>query len=240
LPFQIEPVELGSVPAPLKDVKNVRASVMSASRNAKMAAKASRMSAAALMRTNPSELSNENGDLAITINDNIGPVNLDRGAQTRAGEFQGLSDAPSSGMGIGNMPSFEREVITNIIDATSRDEPPPQAAGLDAHSVQDVGGGLAQDSVEVAEGETPVSIRSQMGSLKKSLAQQIREDTDRRLNAISISMWTNEHRLEAATKRQYEEAAERERLGLPEDDASYGGTVYFQPMLDRSGGMMDK
>ncbi len=258
LPFDLEPVELGMVPAPLKDIANMRASVMNASRASKAAAKAARMSATQLSRIN-SETRIEHGSTrAVAINNNTSSVNLDRLGQLQAGSREGLSDAPTSGVGIQNMPSFQREVITNIIDATSRDHPlsssdsavfniegPPATLEQPslASSVVDIGQSpleLAKLPESKAINSTNSMIRSQMGTLKKNLAQQIREDTDRRLNAISIAMWSNENRLESAIKRQYEEEAERDKLGLPRIEGTHGGTVYFQPFHDRSGGMIDK
>jgi len=80
----------------------------------------------------------------------------------------------------------------------------------------------------------PASIREQLPMLRKSLAKQIRDDTEKKLNGLSIAMWTNENKLEQATKRQYERAAEADRLGVPLDTAPEGGTVFFEPFHDRS------
>ena len=307
LPFVLEPVELGQVPAPLKDVANIRAEVLRASRKSKVAAKSARVSTMALSRINSS--SSNQSVQRVTISDNTGAFNLDPDRHQQDVDRKGITEQPNFGVGITNMPSFERDMLTNTINATMAREDEQMmdgtdlliqealvnaavtlaneksvhkqdsqllvGTGLDAPSVESVGNAsqtlqepsfteamfasmdLARSSLghpvppsmheqgrlasmgKQGEGKAdtekfPASIREQLPMLRKSLAKQIRDDTEKKLNGLSIAMWTNENKLEQATKRQYERAAEADRLGVPLDTAPEGGTVFFEPFNDRS------
>jgi len=310
LPFELVPVELGQVPAPLKDVANIRADITLASQKAKSAAKTARVSTMAMSRANANQHVQR-----VTLSDNSGAFNLDPTRHQQEVDRKGITDQPLYGIGMTNMPSFERDMITNIINATTGREAEKTEDGTDlliaqalanadetlllarlSHkqnsqefidtgiNVHSVGGGagggetadnslsgslrepsltqamemarsgiaqpappsllergratstaLNRSNVPARKGGDviPTSIREQLPMLKKSLAHQIRIDTEKKLNSISIAMWANESKLEQATARQYERAAEADRLGVPLDTGAEGPSILFAPFNDR-------
>jgi hypothetical protein len=124
--------------------------------------------------------------------------------------------------GLNAVTSLARESITSVVPAPTRNS-----------YAEGVRFGMQADLYDARD--VPVSIRDQLPTLRKSLAKQIREDTAQRINNITIAMWSNENKLDAAIKRQYDEEAERSRLGLPRETGTVGGTMFYDSLHERFG-----
>ena len=257
LPFRLEQVEHGTVPAPLKDVANIRGEIMNTMRKAKHSARTSRSGNLTRSMSEKTSLTNT-AIQTVVINDNSGSENLDASKRLRIVDKQGIAEFPNYGQGPLRVPSFERDVLTTVIKTTTLDGAliPSDGAELVADkcassnkaghsSTQQISAGTSNNFAkwdqDTTDGEPlSPSIRDQLPMLRKSLAKQIKADTEKKLNSISISMMSNEIHLADAIKAQYARTEEAKRLGQPIDSSLQGPTMFYEPFHDRSGAMLSK
>jgi hypothetical protein len=111
-------------------------------------------------------------------------------------KIAGFTPASTPIFGVGDtQTSFSRGLVTDLIEKTSVHE-----EELDIQEEMGEGGeeGKASDANQ--------SVRQSLCVIKKSIASQIRQDTKRRVMAITLKQMTNEDQLEKSIKAQYEQA----------------------------------
>ena len=75
---------------------------------------------------------------------------------------------------------------------------------------------------QLIQGGHKDSIRHQLPTIRQSISKQIKRDTDRRINACTIAMFSNESKLERQIKNQYEEYVMRTDMMITGLSVFYG------------------
>lgn len=164
----------------------------------------------------------------------LNSLNATRSAALHAFNFRkppkidGFTPAQTPVYGVGDtQTSFSRGIITGTIKQTSvkeedldkiakADKPEPTFEEL---YFKDEG------DDEDKEQDPNQSVRQSLVVIKKSIASQIREDTNKRVMAITLKQMSNEDKLEREIKKQYEEAKAAEEALVKSTLA--GGAHHF-------------
>jgi hypothetical protein len=147
----------------------------------------------------------------------------------KAPKIDGFTPAQTPVYGVGDtQTSFSRGIVTSTIKQTSveeedlenmtqEDKPEPTLEELYFRD--------GKDAHDEEKNDPNQSVRQSLVVIKKSIATQIREDTDKRVMAITLKQMANEDQLEREIKRQYEEARAAEEALV--NSTLAGGAHHF-------------